>query len=54
MLDDLGLVSVVKSSGSKGLHVAVPVTGATAEQTKAVARALGQLLASRDSERVTC
>jgi bifunctional non-homologous end joining protein LigD len=53
LLDGLGLVSVVKTSGGKGLHVAAPVRGATADETKELARALGQLLAKRDPTRVT-
>jgi bifunctional non-homologous end joining protein LigD len=53
MLDRLGLTSVVKTSGGKGLHLAVPATGATADDTKTFARALGQLLARHDPERVT-
>jgi bifunctional non-homologous end joining protein LigD len=53
MLERLGLVSVVKTSGGKGLHLAAPVTGADSEQTKAFARALGQLLAKQDPKRVT-
>ena len=53
LLDGLGLVSVVKTSGGKGLHVAAPIRGATADETKELARALGQLLAKRDPERVT-
>jgi len=53
VLDELRLTSVVKTSGSKGLHLAVPVRGATADTTKTFARALGQLLAARDPERVT-
>jgi bifunctional non-homologous end joining protein LigD len=53
MLDRLGLVSVVKTSGGKGLHLAVPVRDATADDTKAFAKALGQLLAKDDPERVT-
>jgi bifunctional non-homologous end joining protein LigD len=53
LLDGLGLVSVVKTSGGKGLHVAAPVRGATADETKELARALGQLLAKRDPARVT-
>jgi bifunctional non-homologous end joining protein LigD len=52
-LDGLGLVSVVKTSGSKGLHLAVPVRGATAEDTKTFARGLGQLLAKQEPDRVT-
>jgi bifunctional non-homologous end joining protein LigD len=53
MLEQLGLESVVKTSGSKGLHLAVPVRGVTADRTKDFARAVGRLLASRDPERVT-
>jgi bifunctional non-homologous end joining protein LigD len=53
MLDRLGLAAVVKTSGGKGLHLAVPVRGATAEATKSFARALGQLLAKEDPEKVT-
>jgi bifunctional non-homologous end joining protein LigD len=53
LLEQLGLQAMVKTSGSKGLHLAVPVRGATADATKDFARALGQLLATRDPERVT-
>jgi bifunctional non-homologous end joining protein LigD len=55
VLDELGLASVVKTSGSKGLHLAVPfnVEDATADRTKSLALALGQLLAKRDTKRVT-
>jgi bifunctional non-homologous end joining protein LigD len=53
MLDRLGLAAVVKTSGGKGLHLAVPVRGATADGTKSFARALGQLLAKDDPEKVT-
>jgi bifunctional non-homologous end joining protein LigD len=52
-LERLGLVSVVKTSGGKGLHLAVPVRSATAEETKTFARSLGQLLATQAPERVT-
>ena len=52
-LDGLGLVSVVKTSGSKGLHLAVPVRAATADDTKAFARGLGQVLASQHPDQVT-
>jgi bifunctional non-homologous end joining protein LigD len=52
-LDGLGLASVVKTSGSKGLHLAVPVRGATADDTKTFARGLGQLLAEQAPDRVT-
>jgi bifunctional non-homologous end joining protein LigD len=55
VLADLDLTTVVKTSGSKGLHLAVPLnTGkATAAQTKEHAKALGQLLSKRDPKRVT-
>ncbi len=53
MLDDLGLSVVVKTSGGKGLHLAVPVSGADADATKSFARALGQLLAKQEPDRVT-
>ena len=55
VLDDLGLESVVKTSGSKGLHLAVPLNtaGVTPDATKEFALALGQLLAKRDAKRVT-
>ena len=53
LLERLGLESVVKTSGSKGLHLAVGIHGASADQTKDFARALGQLLANDDPERVT-
>jgi bifunctional non-homologous end joining protein LigD len=53
LLRDLGLTALVKTSGSKGLHLAVPIRGATADETKEFARALGQLLAKRDPEHVT-
>jgi bifunctional non-homologous end joining protein LigD len=54
VLDQLGLVSVVKTSGSKGLHLAVPLhTDTTDDETKQFALAAGQLLATRDPKRVT-
>jgi bifunctional non-homologous end joining protein LigD len=55
LLDELGLASVVKTSGSKGLHLAVPLNtdAVTAGETKSFALALGQLLGKRDPERVT-
>ncbi len=55
VLADLGLMTVVKTSGSKGLHLAVPLNSpdVTADETKEYAKALGQLLAKRDPKRVT-
>ncbi len=50
----LELESVVKTSGGKGLHLSVPIigSGATDEEAKRFALALGQLLESRDPDRV--
>lgn len=55
LLDRLGLVSVVKTSGSKGLHVAVPINGTHVDDaaTKGFALALGRLLAEHAPDRVT-
>jgi bifunctional non-homologous end joining protein LigD len=54
-LDTLGLAAVVKTSGSKGLHLSVPLNtpGVTDDATKHFSLALGQLLESRDPKRVT-
>jgi bifunctional non-homologous end joining protein LigD len=55
LLAGLGLDVVAKTSGSKGLHLSIPVNDgtSTAEQTKRFALALGQLLEARDPKRVT-
>jgi bifunctional non-homologous end joining protein LigD len=55
MLDQLGLEAVVKTSGSKGLHLSVPLNNgtATSEETSRFALALGQLLETRDPKRTT-
>ena len=55
ILDHFDLCAVVKTSGGKGLHLSVPLNtfGATHEETKRFALALGQLLESRDPKRVT-
>ncbi len=55
VLDRLGLVSLVKTSGSKGLHVSVPIASDRAgdEVTKAFALALGRILAQAAPDRVT-
>ena len=53
MLDELGLRTFVKTSGSKGLQLYVPLRGtATHEQTKAFALAVAQTLADRFPDRV--
>lgn len=54
VLDASDLVSVPKSSGSKGIHVYVPVNGPTDyETTKGFARAVARLLERRESKRFT-
>jgi bifunctional non-homologous end joining protein LigD len=54
LLAELGLESVVKTSGSKGLHLAVPLhTDVTDDDTKGFALAVGQVLAKREPKRVT-
>jgi bifunctional non-homologous end joining protein LigD len=57
LLDRLGLLAVVKTSGSKGLHLAVPLNdpsdAVTDETTKTFARAIGQVLAEAGPDRVT-
>jgi bifunctional non-homologous end joining protein LigD len=55
LLDRLGLVAVVKTSGSKGLHLSIPLATGTAddEATKSFALALGRILATAAPERVT-
>jgi bifunctional non-homologous end joining protein LigD len=54
LFEQLGLVAVAKTSGSKGLHLSVPLhTRTDADTTKGFAKALGDLLAQRDPARVT-
>ena len=53
VLDDLGLESVVKTSGSKGLQLYVPLNSdATHEQTATFARTIAQLLEQAHPDRV--
>ncbi len=51
-LQRLGLTSYPKTSGGKGLHVHVPVLGATYDQTKALARRLACELTEQRPELV--
>jgi bifunctional non-homologous end joining protein LigD len=53
LLDDLGLESVVKTSGSKGMQVYVPLnTEVTYGDTKLVSHAMAQLLEQREPKLV--
>lgn len=57
LLDRLGLEAYVKTSGSKGLHLSVPLndgsTEITDDVTKAFALAIGKVLAEAGRDRVT-
>ncbi len=54
LLSELGLVSWVKTTGSKGFHIAVPVDGkAEFPQVAGFAHAVGTLLVSRDRDHLT-
>jgi bifunctional non-homologous end joining protein LigD len=55
VLGGLGLESVAKTSGGKGLHLAVPLNtpGVTFEDTKAAARAIGAAMEREEPERIT-
>jgi bifunctional non-homologous end joining protein LigD len=54
MFEQLGLQSLAKTTGSKGLQVDVPLNGdVTYERTKPFARQVAELLAERWPERVT-
>lgn len=55
LLDRLGLVAVVKTSGSKGLHLSVPIATGTADDdtTKGFALALGRILADAAPKQAT-
>jgi bifunctional non-homologous end joining protein LigD len=55
VLERLGLHAVVKTSGSKGLHLSIPIAPGCAddEATKSFALALGRILAESAPDRVT-
>jgi bifunctional non-homologous end joining protein LigD len=54
LLDELGLPSWVKTSGSKGFHIVVPLDGsADTGQAAAFAHAVGTLLVVRDPKNLT-
>jgi bifunctional non-homologous end joining protein LigD len=53
-LADLGLASFVKTTGGKGLHVVVPLSGENGwPEVKAFARAVAEVHANEDPERFT-
>ena len=54
LLEELGLASWIKTTGSKGFHVVVPLDGRTPMSTAArFAHAVGTLLVSRAPDRLT-
>jgi bifunctional non-homologous end joining protein LigD len=54
LMDDVGLVPFVKTTGSKGFHVQVPLDrSADFDTSRAFAREAAGLLASRDPDRLT-
>ncbi|HZD72179.1 MAG TPA: non-homologous end-joining DNA ligase [Actinomycetes bacterium] len=54
LLDDLGLPAYLKTTGSRGLHVVVPLDrGAGFDQARSFAREVAGLLAARDPGRLT-
>jgi len=54
VLDELGLPSWVKTSGSKGFHIAVPLDGnSDMEDVARFAHAVGALLVKRDPKNLT-
>jgi bifunctional non-homologous end joining protein LigD len=54
LLDELGLPSWVKTSGSKGFHIAVPLDRqANMEEVAGFAHAIGALLVRRDPKNLT-
>jgi bifunctional non-homologous end joining protein LigD len=54
LLADLGLPSWVKTTGSKGFHIVVPLDGRTKmDDVERFAHAVGERLAARDPEHLT-
>jgi bifunctional non-homologous end joining protein LigD len=54
VLDDLGLPSWIKTSGSKGFHIAVPLDGKSDfGEVAGFAHTVGRLLVSRDPDHLT-
>jgi bifunctional non-homologous end joining protein LigD len=54
LLDELGLPSWIKTSGSKGFHIAVPLDGkADFDKVSTFAGAAGRLLVARDPKHLT-
>lgn len=54
LLDELGLTSWVKTSGSKGFHIVVPLDGKSSfDEVGAFADGVGTVLVSRDSTHLT-
>ncbi len=54
LLEELGLPSWVKTSGSKGFHIAVPLDGkSTFDEVSGFAGGVGEVLVSRDPKHLT-
>ena len=54
LLEELGLVGFVKTSGSRGLHVVAPLRRrASADEARAVAGSIAELLAGRMPDELT-
>ena len=54
LLDELGLTTFVKTSGSKGFHIAVPVSGKSdAGEVSTFAHAVGRVVVSRHPDLLT-